>query len=50
VTKAKAATRTYRCGQCGRKLKQEHWIYSGHTGSRYCYPGEGCWNNNRKGK
>lgn len=34
--------REYRCGQCGRRLKAERWVYSRHTGSRYCWPGEGC--------
>ena len=38
--KPKPAARTYSCGSCGKTLKAERWIYSRHTGSRYCWPGE----------
>lgn len=34
--------RGYRCASCGRKLTNERWVYSRHTGARYCLPGEGC--------
>ena len=34
--------REYRCGVCGRRLPHERWIYSRHTGSRYCTAAEGC--------
>jgi hypothetical protein len=34
--------REYHCADCGRKLPHERWIYSRHTGARYCTPGEGC--------
>lgn len=37
-----ANLRTYRCADCGRKLTAERWVYSRHTGARYCTPGEGC--------
>lgn len=33
---------TYHCAKCGRRLKHDHWVYSKHTGSRYCWPGQGC--------
>lgn len=43
VKKANGANRrTYHCGDCGRKLPAERWVYSRHTGARYCTPGEGC--------
>jgi len=32
--------RTYTCGVCAKTLKDERWIYSQHTGQRYCWPGE----------
>jgi hypothetical protein len=35
----------YRCARCDRELEPERWVYSHHTGARYCWPGEGC---NRK--
>lgn len=38
----KPKIRIYVCGVCGRKLKNERWVYSGHTGARYCRPGDGC--------
>lgn len=38
----KPARREYDCGDCGRRLPHERWIYSRHTGARYCTPGEGC--------
>jgi hypothetical protein len=31
------------CDHCGRKLKQNHWIYSRFTRKHYCWPEEGCW-------
>lgn len=37
-----ANLRTYRCADCGRKLTAERWVYSRHTGARYCTPGDGC--------
>lgn len=39
---AEPTTRTYRCNACGRQLPHQRWVYSRHTGSRYCWPGEGC--------
>ena len=30
----------YHCGCCGRRLRDERWIYSTHTGARFCWPGE----------
>jgi IS30 family transposase len=35
----------HRCATpgCGRELRNERWIYSTHTGLRYCWTGEGCW-------
>lgn len=39
---SKKPARTYRCAYCSRELKNERWVYSSHTGSRYCTPGEGC--------
>ena len=30
----------YTCGVCSKTLKNERWIYSRHTGQRYCWPGE----------
>lgn len=38
----KTKQRQYHCTKCGRKLKHEQWVYSKHTSSRYCLPGEGC--------
>ena len=35
-------TREYRCAVCRRKLRPERWVFSSHTGNRYCLPGEGC--------
>lgn len=41
----KAAKIVHRCATpgCGRELKNEQWVYSSHTGLRYCPPGAGCW-------
>lgn len=39
-TKVKLST--YRCAICRRRLPQEQWVYSRHTGNRYCLPGYGC--------
>jgi len=36
----KPSKRTYTCGVCSKTLKNERWIYSRHTGQRYCWPGE----------
>ena len=36
------AAKEYHCGLCGRKLKHEEWIYSQHTGARFCQPDNGC--------
>jgi len=30
----------FRCALCGRKLPQEQYVYSRHTGARYCLPTE----------
>jgi len=38
--KSSSTKRTYSCGSCGKTLKNERWIFSRHTGSRYCWPGE----------
>jgi hypothetical protein len=41
--RASAATPTYICGCCGRKLKNGAYVYSAFTGTRYCSPGpKGC--------
>lgn len=42
--------RIYHCAMCGRALEPNHWIYSSHTGARYCYVGEGCWLKSKKRK
>lgn len=43
TTKAKRPPLTeHRCAKCGRRLRKERWVYSRHTGNRYCWPGEGC--------
>lgn len=34
--------RVYTCSCCGRRLKQDRWVWSQFTRSRYCWPGEGC--------
>ena len=39
---ARKARRGHLCAKCGRQLKEGRWVLSGHTGKRYCYPGEGC--------
>lgn len=41
ATRPRVYTR-YLCARCGRRLKREHFVYSSHTGLRYCWPGEGC--------
>jgi hypothetical protein len=41
VTKKRKKSR-FRCAVCRRYLPQERWVYSSHTGNRFCYPGEGC--------
>jgi len=28
----------YRCAVCGKRLPKEQWVYSRHTGNRYCLP------------
>ena len=33
---------TFRCAICNRKLKHNRYVYSSHTGRRFCWPGEGC--------
>ena len=42
--KRSSAKRVYCCASCGRELKPDAWIYSRHTGSRYCTPADprGC--------
>jgi hypothetical protein len=42
AVKVDKGKRVYTCDRCGRKLKPERWIYSSHTGKRYCWPGAGC--------
>jgi DNA-directed RNA polymerase subunit RPC12/RpoP len=32
----------YHCSRCSRRLRPQRWVYSHFTGSRYCWPGEGC--------
>ena len=36
------AMRHHKCERCRRVLPRDRWIYSRHTGARYCWPGEGC--------
>jgi hypothetical protein len=36
--RARTAPRRYVCAYCGRELEHEAWIYSRHTGARYCPP------------
>ena len=38
-----------KCGRCGRRLKDGHWIFSRWTTSRYCYAGEGCQEDQEEG-
>jgi len=38
MPKAKAKLSQFRCALCGRKLPQEQYVYSRHTGNRYCLP------------
>jgi hypothetical protein len=45
---AKSKARTYSCAYCGRRLKDERWIYSTFTRNRYCWPTEGCWRRKQK--
>lgn len=36
--------RVYLCAKCNRRLKDGQWVFSRHTGLRYCLPGpKGCW-------
>jgi hypothetical protein len=37
-TKSQPKLSEHRCGVCGRRLRQEQWVYSRHTGNRYCLP------------
>ena len=30
----------FRCALCGRKLPQEQWVFSRHSGNRYCLEGQ----------
>lgn len=39
---AKQKLSDYRCAICRRRLPQEQWVYSRHTGNRYCLPGAKC--------
>jgi len=32
----------FRCAICRRRLPQDQWVYSRHTGNRYCLPGVKC--------
>lgn len=41
-TKEKRKKSRFRCAVCRRFLPQERWVYSQHTGNRYCLPGDGC--------
>ena len=36
MTKVKLSD--HKCGVCGRRLPSEQWVYSQHTGNRYCLP------------
>jgi len=36
----KAKLSQFTCGLCGRKLPVEQYVYSRHTGARYCLPTE----------
>lgn len=47
MTAARTRGTAYRCDRCDRPLRHHtdgraRWIYSPHTGARYCYPGDGC--------
>ena len=42
TTRREPTRREYACAYCGRRLPHERWVYSAHTASRYCTPGEGC--------
>jgi hypothetical protein len=42
AAKPKPKFSQYVCGVCRRRLKVDRWVYSTHTGNRYCLPGEGC--------
>jgi len=39
---AKQKLSQFRCALCGRKLPVEQYVYSRHTGNRYCLPTEKC--------
>lgn len=47
-TQVKKIKSKYICARCGKPLftsgadGSTRWIHSSHTGSRYCWPGEGC--------
>ena len=38
----------HRCAICRRKLPSEQWVFSRHTGNRYCLPGTKCNPSDRK--
>jgi len=40
MPKAKVRYSQFRCGLCNRKLPVEQYVYSRHTGARYCLPGK----------
>jgi len=40
MPKAKVKLSQFRCALCGRKLPVEQYVYSRHTGARYCLPTE----------
>ena len=40
MPKAKVKLSQYRCAICRRKLPQDQWVYSRHTGNRYCFDGK----------
>jgi hypothetical protein len=34
--------RQYACARCGRRVRPERWVYSRHTGNRYCVELDAC--------
>ena len=40
MTVAKRRLSQFRCNLCGRKLPQEEYVYSRHTGKHYCLEGK----------
>ena len=38
----------HRCAICRRRLPTEQWVFSRHTGNRYCLPGAKCKTPTRK--